>query len=341
MKKIFFSFFILLSAAGIVVAAGGRDPAALAPLSVYVSMDEDLARGLLTAFTAETGIRTHHIREGSGLFLARMEAERENPQASIWLGGVGVDHITARDRGLTTPFRSRHADIIPPEFRCPNGYWIGLYLGPLAFTTNMDRAAALGISPPRSWADLLLPQFRGHIRMPNPTTSGTAYNMLTAMVHLHNRDEDAAFDFMRRLDANIDQYTRSGGAPGQSVAIGEVPIAIGYAHDMIRLKSAGANIAITIPSEGTGYELAAMSLIAGGGQPVEARRLYDWILSSPVAHQKFVDFYFVMIKRGVQSHPMAIPFDEIRTVGDMAWDGDSANRNRLLDRWNAEIGSRR
>ena len=333
MKKLLIFFFVLLFAAGL---AGAQTS-----LSVYVSMDEDLARELLTAFTAETGIQTNYIREGSGLFLARMEAEKANPQASIWLGGIGVDHITGKNRGLTTPYRSRHADIIPPEFRDPDGFWVGFYLGPVAFVTNMDRAKALGFSPPKSWADLLLPQYKGHIRMPNPTTSGTAYNVLTTMVHLNNKNEDAAFDYMRKLDANIDQYTRSGGAPGQSAAIGEIPIAIGYAHDMIRTKAAGANVEIHIPSEGTGFELAAMSLIAGGKQPVEARRLYDWILTSPVSHQKFVSYYFVMIMRGVQSHPLAIPFNQIRTVGDMAWDGNSVNRNRLQDRWNAEIGSRR
>lgn len=342
-RKLLSALFILALVAGLALAGGGRDRgAAQAPLMVYASMDEGLARDLFSAFTRETGIPINYIREGSGLFLARMEAERANPQASIWVGGIGVDHITGRNRGLTTPYRSRYADTIPAEFRCPDNYWIGLYLGPLAFITNMDRARELGITPPRSWADLLRPELRGHIRMPNPTTSGTAYNIVTALVALFDRDEDAAFDFLRRLDENIDQYTRSGGGPGQSAAIGEIPIAIGFAHDLVRMRAAGANVEITIPSEGTGFELAAMSLIAGGPQPLEARLLYDWIISSPVALQYFIDFYLVMIQEGVQSHPMAVNMDAITLVAhDMAWEGDPVNRNRLLDRWNAEIGIRR
>jgi iron(III) transport system substrate-binding protein len=178
--------------------------------------------------------------------------------------------------------------------------------------------------------------------MPNPTTSGTAYNVLTTMVALNNRNENAAFEYLRRLDTNIDQYTRSGGGPGQSAAIGEIPIAIGYAHDLVKLKATGAKVEITTPSEGTGFELAAMSLIAGGKQPVEARRLYDWTISSPVAMKHFVNYYFIMIQKGVESHPLALKLSEIKTVKqDMLWDGDPVNRKRLQDRWNAEIGTRR
>jgi len=334
MKRFILVLSVLLLATGMVVAQ--------ATLSAYVSMDEGMARMLIEEFTRETGIRVDWVRLSGGEALARMEAESANPQASLWLGGVGLDHITGRTRNLTTPYRSRHADQTPVEFRCPNNYWIGLYLGPLTFVTNLDRARALGLTPPTSWADLLRPEYRGHIRMPNPTTSGTAYNVITTIRTLRGGDEDATFDYLRRLDVNIDQYTRSGAAPGVSVATGEIPIAIGYAHDQVRLRAGGANTVITAPSEGTGFELASMSLINGGRQPIEARRLYDWMISSPTVERIFNDYFLVQIRHGVRSHPMALGLDQINTITqDFAWDGDSVNRNRLLDRWLAEIGNRR
>jgi iron(III) transport system substrate-binding protein len=271
-----------------------------------------------------------------------MEAESANPQASIWVGGVGLDHITAKTRNLTTPYQSRFAAETPSEYRDPENFWIGLYISPLTFVTNLDRARALGLTPPRSWADLLRPEYRGHIRMPNPTTSGTAYNAITTLRTLNNGNEDAAFEYLRRLDANIDQYTRSGAAPGVSVATGEIPIAIGYAHDQVKLKNEGANTEITAPSEGTGFELASMSLIRGGRQPVEARRLYDWIISSPNSHRIFIDYYILLVRRGAEKHPLALGMDQIRAIQqDLVWDGNAVNRNRLLDRWTAEIGNRR
>ena len=334
MKRLFLALLILLMAAGIAMAQ--------TTLSVYASCDETLAKSLFDSFTRETGIPISFVRLSGGEALARMEAEKENPQASIWVGGVGLDHITGKTKDLTTPYRSRYAVDTPENFKDPHSFWIGLYVGPLTFVTNLDRARALGLTPPKSWADLLKPEYRGHIRVANPNTSGTAYNVITTIRVLNGNDENRAFDYLKRLDTNIDQYTRSGAAPGQSVATGEIPIAIGYAHDQVKLKAGGANVEINAPSEGTGFELAAMSLIKGGKQPVDARRLYDWILKAPSAQKHFTDFYVVLIRKNAARHPMALPIERIKTITqDMVWDGDAVNRKRLLDRWIGEIESKR
>ena len=121
------------------------------------------------------------VRLAGGECIARLEAEKGNPQASIWVGGVGLDHITAKSKGLTTPYVSRYASKTPDTFKDPEHYYIGLYVGPLTFVTNLDRAKELGLEVPHSWADLLKPQYKGYIRMANPNSSGTAYNVLTTM----------------------------------------------------------------------------------------------------------------------------------------------------------------
>ena len=334
MKRLVVLLLTLCLAAGMVTAQNS--------VSVYASCDETLAKALFDQFEKETNLKVNWVRLSGGEALARIEAESANPQASIWVGGVGLDHITGKSKNLTTPYVSREAANTPAQFKDPQNYWIGLYVGPLVMSTNLDRAKALGLTPPKSWADLLKPEYKGHVRMANPNTSGTAYNVVTTIRYVNNGDENRAFDYLKRLDANVDQYTRSGAAPGQSLAIGEIPVAIGYAHDHVKLKAEGANIEINAPAEGAGYELASMSLIRGGKDQVQARRLYDWILSSPNAQKLFTDYYLVLVRNGAAKHPLALSLNQIKTVNqDMAWDGDAANRKRLLDRWIAEIESRR
>lgn len=334
MKRILAVAAILLAAVSFAAAQGS--------LSVYTTLEEPLAKALLEKFEAETGIKTSFVRLSGGEAIARMEAEAANPQASIWLGGVGLDHITAKDKGLTTPYKSRYAGKTAAEFKDKDGYWIGLYVGPLTFVTNTKRAAELGLTPPKSWADLLKPEYKGQIRMANPNTSGTAYNVITTLRYVYKGDEDKVFDYLKKLDANIDQYTRSGSAPGKSVAIGEIPIAIGYAHDQVKLKVEGAPVVINAPSEGTGYELASMSLIKGGKDAVNAKKLYDWVLSSKSAQDLFVKWYLVLVASGAPSHPDALSIKQIKTVKqDLLWDGNKDNRARLLKRWTDEIGSKR
>jgi iron(III) transport system substrate-binding protein len=311
-------------------------------VSAYTTLEEPLAKALFTQFEAETGIKVSFVRLSGGEAIARMEAEKANPQASIWVGGVGLDHITAKQKGLTSVYKSRAAGKTAAEFKDKDGYWVGLYVGPLTFVTNMTRAKELGITPPKSWADLLKPEYKGLIRVANPNTSGTAYNVITTLRYIYKGDESKVFDYLKKLDVNIDQYTRSGSAPGKSVAIGEIPIAIGYAHDQVKLRVEGAPIEIHAPSEGTGYELASMSLVAGGKDVVNAKKLYDWILSSPNAQAKFVEYYLVLVASGSAAHPQALSIKQLKTVKqDFSWDGDTINRERLLKRWTDEIGSKR
>ncbi len=310
-------------------------------VSAYTTLEEPLAAALFSMFEAETGIKVNFVRLSGGEAVARLEAESANPQVSIWVGGVGLDHITAKSKGLTTPYVSRFASNTPVQYRDSENFWIGLYVGPLTFVTNLDRAKELGLSVPKSWADLIKPEYKGYVRMANPNSSGTAYNVLTTMRYVQG-SEDAMLEYMKKLDKNIDQYTKSGSAPGKSVGIGEIPIAIGYAHDQVKIKDAGANIQITAPSEGTGFELASMSMVKGGKDAVNAKKLYDWILSSPDAQKKFTEWYVVLVAKGAAKHPQALSIDEIKTVDqDFAWDGDSVNKTRLLDAWTNAIGQYR
>jgi iron(III) transport system substrate-binding protein len=256
MKRLITLILVLLLAAGAAMAQN--------TLSAYTTLEEPLAKSLFEQFQKETGITVSFVRLSGGEAVARMEAEAANPQASIWVGGVGLDHITAKSKNLTVPYRSRFSTSIRAEFKDPQDYWIGLYVGPLTFVTNMDRARALGLTPPKSWADLLKPEYKGQIRMANPNISGTAYNVITTIRTLNNKNEVAAFDYLKKLDANVDQYARSGSAPGKSVATGEIPIALGYAHDQVKLKAEGAKVEIYAPSEGTGNELATLTLNRAG-----------------------------------------------------------------------------
>jgi iron(III) transport system substrate-binding protein len=331
--------FVALVASATLVLSGAF---AQNSVSAYTTLEEPLAKALFELYQKETGTTVSFVRLSGGEVVARLEAEAANPQASIWVGGVGLDHITAKSKGLTTAYKSRAAGNTPKQYKDPDNFWIGLYLGPLTFVTNLDRAKELGIQPPKSWADLLKPEYKGRIRMANPNTSGTAYNTITTIRYLNKGNEDKTFEYMKKLDVNIDQYTRSGSAPGKSVAIGEIPIALGYAHDQVKLKTEGAKVVITAPAEGTGYELASMSLIKGGKDLVAGKKLYDWVLTSKAAQQLFADWYLVLVAKDSPKHPNALSISDIKTVKqDMLWDGDKVNKDRLLKRWTDEIGSAR
>jgi iron(III) transport system substrate-binding protein len=308
-------------------------------VSVYASSDETLAKQLFDKFTAETGIKVNFVRLSGGEAVSRMEAEKDNPQASLWFGGVGLDHITGKLKGLTTPYKSRVAGTIPEMYRDPEGYWTGFYIGPVTFFTNNKRAKELGITPPTSWADLIKPEYKGYIRMADPRTSGTAYTIMTTLRYIYKGDEDKVFDYLKKLDVNIDQYTRSGAAYAASVSTGEIPIGIGFAHDQVKMLAQGVDATITAPKEGSSFELAAMSMIKGGKDQVNAKKLYDWLLGKS-AQEIFASYFVLLVAPGATINSKALPLSKVNALKpDFLWDG--ANKDRLVKRWTDEIGSLR
>ncbi|MGN0838841.1 MAG: ABC transporter substrate-binding protein [Pyramidobacter sp.] len=305
-------------------------------VSAYTTLEEVFAKEIFDAFTADTGIKVEWVRLASGEAVARIEAEKENPQASIWVGGVGTLHINAKNKGLTVPYRSRVAEKnVPARFRDPENYWSGLYIGSIAFAMNKDRAKELGLTMPVKWADLLKPEFAKHVRVANPSTSGTGYNVVTNAIRINGNDEDKGFEFLRKLNASIDQYTKSGSAPGKSCAIGEVPVAIGYLHDLVKLVINGAPLSLAVPEEGAGYETASMSLLKNGPQPVEAKKLYDWILG-PKGQKIISGWYVIPLGADMEIPVLGKKVSELNFVNqDDVW--DAANKERLVARWNAEV----
>jgi iron(III) transport system substrate-binding protein len=303
---------------------------------VYTTLDEPLAREVFAAFEKKTGIKVEWVRLATGECVARLEAEASNPQASMWFGGVGLGHIEAANKGLTTPYLSPNAKNIPAKFRDKNNYWTGIYAGALSFACSVDRLKQLKAEAPTSWADLTKPVFRNEIQMANPGTSGTAYNVIATLVQLWG--EQKAFAYLKELDKNIAQYTKSGSAPGKSAALGECAIGIGYAHDQVKLVTQGYDIKITFPSEGTGYEVASISLVKGGKQMENAKKLYDWALTAEAARiyasTCTVPFVEVPLMKG------AIPFTQVNTIDqDDQWAANE--RERLVDKWNNQIYSTR
>lgn len=319
------AFFTLLS--GVSLAAE--------TVKAYTTFEEPMAKQIFDAFEKDTGIKVEWVRLSGGEVVARLEAEKQNPQAGIWVGGVGTQHIEAKNKGLTTPYNSPEASRVPQKFRDKDRYWTGLYLGNLSFAGNTKRMKELGLPMPTSWADLTKPIYAKKIRMAHPSTSGTSYNVMTTVIRLNDGDENKAFAYLKKLNKAIDQYTKSGSAPGKSAAIGEVPIAIGYEHDQLRLKAQGAPIEIVVPSEGVGYETASMSIIKNGPNPVASKKLYNWILSDKA--NKIISEWYLTPLAGSGKNGGSMGKIKLVNQND-EW--DAANKSRLIERWNKEITSK-
>jgi iron(III) transport system substrate-binding protein len=332
---------LFLCAAALTAMVLPASAQAAGELTVYCVVQEEWCRAMVNAFQRETGISVAMIRRSSGETYAQVKAEAANPRGDIWWGGTGDPHMQAAEEGLTIDYRSPNLeqlhDWAKRQWEQSKGRAVGIYAGALGFGFNTELMKKESGKEPACWADLLEPRFKGEVQVADPNSSGTSYTMLATIVQLMG--EDAAFDYLKKLHRNINQYTKSGAAPAKATSLGETLIGITFQHDMVTFIVDGASIKVVSPCEGTGYEIGSMSIIKGAHNLDSAKKWYDWALT-PAAQALGGEAksYQVPSNKDVKPPPHAPDFSKIKFIDyDFVKYGSSTERTRLLAKWDSEV----
>lgn len=281
MKKLLL-FLVVASMAVAPLAAGGSQETAeeksYDTLHVYTSFDTEEAQYYIEAFEESTGIDVNMVRMSAGEALARIEAEKSNPQGSVWYGGSNTSHINAADKGLLEPYEPDIDYELPESFHADDHSWNGFYTGAIGFVTNTEFLEENNIEAPTSWEDLLDPVYENQVEMAYPYTSGTAYTTWATRIQMLGLED--ALDWWEKFDNQIHQYTKSGSACIARAGLGECAVGIAFSHDILAKGiNQGYPLKMTFPEEGTGFEVGGISMIKGAQEVEEARIFIDWAYS--------------------------------------------------------------
>ena len=318
-------------------------PAALAQLNVICPVQAEWCSLAATEIEKDTGIKVAMTLKGSGESFAQIAAERANPKLDLWFGGTGDPHLQAAEQGLTDEYRSPRLSELHPwaqrqaeqsRFRT-----VGLYLGILGIGYNTEFFAKRKIAPPACWRDLVKPEYKGEVQIANPNASGTAYTAIASLVQVMG--EEDAYKYLKALHANVNQYPRSGVAPIKAAARGETGASISFIHDVVTEAQAGFPVKAVAPCEGTGYEIGSMSIVKGARNLDNAKKFYDWALT-PKAQALAAQSKQFQLPSNVAApvSPLSPKTADVKLIQyDFAKYGTSAERKRLLERWDREVGS--
>jgi iron(III) transport system substrate-binding protein len=304
-------------------------------LHLYTSLDAQETPAYLEAFERDTGIPVRWVRLSAGEALARLDAERGNPQVSVWFGGPSPEYIVAAQRGLLEPWRPDIDHDLAADARGTGWEWTGFYFGAIGFACNAKFLRERGLACPDSWAGLLDPALRGHISVAYPYTSGTAYVMVAALLALLG--EEAGWEYIRRLDAQVGRYNSSGTAAVTQVGLGEAAVGIAFAHDILAKGVArGYPMTLSIPREGTASEIGAVALVRGGRQPEHARRFIEWLHGTD-AQNLLADFHRVPLNPAAIVAAGAVKPADVQLI-PVDPERAAAEQQHILARWRQVTG---
>lgn len=191
-----------------------------------------------------------------------------------------------------------------------------------------DLLKEAGLPVPESYEDLLKPEYKGLIEMPDPGASSTGYLFLKSLVNAWGEDE--AFDYFAKLDENILQYTSGGSGPVKDAVKGECSIALSLTFNAVNLINEGADLQILYFKEGAPYTPAGLSIISGKEKRSEVIDIVKYFYSDII--DDYCGTYLPeKIKNdqvnNVPNYPADIPYaDMSNNTPDV--------KEALIERWN-------
>ena len=315
-----------------------RQAFAAETMNAYSIWPEIYARPMMDAFEKETGIHVKFIRFSSGEALARVTAEKNNPQIDVLFGGPVETFTAGQTQGIFEPYTPPAAAGLPARFKDKGGAWTAIADDPLVFMTNTQFLKQNNLQAPTSWDDLLNPAYKNMLQMADARTSGTAVTRIFSVLQVHNRNEDEAFAYMKKLRQNVQLYTKSGGGGTLPVGLGQAGGGIFFIVDALFTRQQGYDVQISFPKEGIGSAAECVALIKGAKNPELGKKLIDWATSSAMQSQfapNKINFIPANPKVETEAGLAAVLKGANIIEIDDVWAG--ANRQRIVQRWIAEV----
>jgi len=260
----------------------------------------------LKSIEKNLGYKIPHDNKNSGQTLSQLLAEKDNPVADVAYYGVSFG-IKAGELGVATAYKPKYFDEIPEGLKDPDGKWFTIHSGTLGFFVNVD---ALGGKPvPKSWTDLLKPDYKGMVGYLDPTSAFVGYAGAVAV----NRalggsldNFDAGIKFFKDLAKNDPLVPKQ--TSYARVLSGEIPILFDYDFNAYRAKYKDkANVVFVIPQEGTIVVPYVMSLVKGGPNPEKGKKILDHIMSDE-GQKVWANAYLRPIRASAMSSEAAAKF---------------------------------
>lgn len=259
--------------------------------------------------------------------------------AKIYAEGEGteVDILVGLETGYMNKIKGELADIsgrsrIPyTEGLTPadnENLWVTWERQAGAIIVNTEILEKYGLEAPKTYDDLLKPEYEGLVAMPDPKSSGTGYFFYKNWVNMWG--EEKTLEYVDKLYPNLKQFTESGSGPIKLLKQGEIAVGLALTFQGISEQNDGQPFEIIFPPEGSPFSLTGTAIVKGHEDKKGVDEVFDYIANVFLKYDKE---YFCpeTIYEGqmnyIENYPEDIPY------ADMTGIQDYEAKERLLSIW--------
>jgi 2-aminoethylphosphonate transport system substrate-binding protein len=243
---------------------------------------ENFYKDVLPAFEQKEGVKVNIVTAGSGEVVNRANIEKDAPKADV-LVTLPPFIQQARQNGLLQTYRSPNYQHVPAIAKAADGSWATFVNNYFSFAINPAQTR----TAPKSFADLLRPEFNGKVAYSNPATAGDGMAVIILTSALMG--EDRAFAYLTRLEQSAKFHTKGTGYLDVLLSRNEIAVANGDLQmDLDDAANGGLSLkpvflAAHAGAQPTTFQLPyAIGLIKNGPNGAEGKKLIDYLMSTAV-----------------------------------------------------------
>jgi iron(III) transport system substrate-binding protein len=312
-------------------------------LLIYTPHGQDLLKDFVARYKqAHPDVDVQFLDMGSREVLERVRAERNRPQADLWWGASHITFQLAADENLLAAYRPSWADKVAAEARDAQDRWYGTYETPEVIVYNADLVRAE--DAPQDWDDVLDPKWRDKVLIRNPNPSDSMRAIFGAMIWRSYRETNSpagGYDWLRRLDANVHEYTANGTLLMQKLARGEGAISLWDMPDVLLYREKKRfNVGDVIPRSGTPVITDGIAVVRGAPHEEEARRFYEFVTTPESLVHAAREYYRLPARTDLDRSLLPAWMNEPFTRMPVDWELLRREVNEWLRHWDTEIRGR-
>jgi len=264
----------------------------------------------------------------TGKAAAKVFAEGTSTQIDMLVGlETGYLHkISSNLADISDLSRIPYLEGVAPEDN--SNLWVTWERQAGGIIVNTEILAKYGLEAPQSYEDLLKPEYKGLVAMPDPKSSGTGYFFYKNWVNLWG--DEQALAYVDALHDNLKQFTESGSGPIKLLRQGEVAIGLALTFQAVSEINEGQPFEIIYPPEGSPFSLTGTAIIDGHQNKDGVQEVYDFVIHDFLVYDK-ENFSPEIIYEGqtiaLDHYPQDIPY------ADMTGIQDDKEKERLLALW--------
>ena len=249
-----------------------------------------------------------------------------------WLGGTAEEYFSANEKGLLQGYAAKESFKVPAELRNRHNHWTTLYLSHIAILSNKHKLHSFGLYAPTTWDELLKPQFKEEIALPDPALGGASFGMLTSIWQLRGKEE--ALKYAAAFNQQQPVLTSSVMEAVDMVYQGKKTIAVLPVAYALELEEKHSHLFATVPKDANRNLLTGVALLKSCKNEAASQDFIDYLMSdfSEKALHASGQLYTWHVKHYPHNNNRNKLVGNIKVpVDDLAW--TSTYKSEIIRQW--------